>query len=635
MPLNSTSSSTLPSNYKGVLHALVTAFPGKGKTSLLKILRALGIPDADGKLVDVKTLPDLLQPLQDAGWVELEQRAEGQYFCVAPLRRNQVLLDLLEAPDSARWLQEIQATLPPLPEWQVAGRPRALQELWLDALSGNPARLPYWLHLTNGGLSTKEPIVHPMQLLQADASGLAVFARLDPEVRRLLLEDCLNYNNTCLGPIGQTYELARREMEHQPDSALGLELLLQAFWRGDWPTLEHLGGKAAGLHLMQQSIQLLLRGEVAGFLQVLRAWITDLRKQTKKRRIDLPPVLNALYCLALLAENDPRQHASLKQALSLGEKQRYGAAYPVLQQLFEQLQGAKPHTSPFLPSTLQGLDGLLLGLGLYWTNAPEARGQKWRATLQGYCDQLHQQGYAWLAAEFDALIAVQFSRPRQHDAVHQSAGLQPLVFLYQRQDAWQHALRALSQLKPAKAQASPGEKTSRLAWMVTVSRYETKVEPREQKLGAKGLWTRGRPVALERLRDDGERMSFLCQQDRQAISTIQLNYGYYTTPRLELPAALALPMLVGHPALYWQDAPDVRLDLHKGEASLHLRVKEGQIQVSIEPDGIRTAQEAYLHKETPTRLVVYPVSGELRHIAEIVGEGLSVPIRRRRNSSRP
>ena len=32
-----------------------------------------------------------------------------------------------------------------------------------------------------------------------------------------------------------------------------------------------------------------------------------------------------------------------------------------------------------------------------------------------------------------------------------------------------------------------------------------------------------------------------------------------------------------------------------------------------------------LHKETPTRLVIYPVSRELQQIADIVGNGLSVP----------
>lgn len=626
MPTLSTAPDHLPDHCMAVLYGLVTSFPGKGKTSLLKLLRTVGVADGTGRLLDADTLSALLESLHQEGWIALEERPEGRYLSVAPQRRNRVLLSLLTSADREHWLHEIKTGLPPLSEWQTPSRSRVAQDLWLNILSGDLGRVAHSLRLSDWIFShAQSPTVHPMRSLQTDPEGLELFARLDDAMRRLLVEDNLNLLNTVLGPAGQSYPLALREMEARPDRILGVEIALQALWRGDWVTLEHI--EVEELSLLQHTIHLLLRGQVNETLLVLRASLAEMRRLTKKRRIDLPPVLNALYCLALIAENHPQHRAALKQAITLGDKERYGYAYKVLNHLLEQLQGETSSlSSAFLPDTLNGLDGLLLALALYWLDAPQVRQDKWRTTLEDYRDELARDEYLWLAAEFDALLAMQFGQPRQYAQVHQSAGLQPLVALLQRQEAWEHALNALSQLRPGKVPTTSAadEKNTRLAWTIDLTEYWSKVEAREQKRNAKGQWSKGRAVALKRLVEDGDVMDFLCEQDRQAISAIQVSY-HYSRPEYELPAVHALPRLVGHPALYWEDAPDVRIDLQAGQAALHLQARAEQIRVHLEPAGIINADESYVHKETPTRLLVYPISRELRRIAEIVGDGLSVP----------
>jgi superfamily II DNA or RNA helicase len=627
MPFESNTPDDLSDDCLVVLYGLVTSFPGKGKTSLLKLLRTVGVADSDGKVMETNDLGVILERLQRQEWVEREQRSEGQCYCVTPQRRNRVMLSLLQAPDCEHWLHEIDTSLPYLSEWQTPSRSRILQDLWLSLLQGATARLEQSLRLASYIFyHTSNSTPHPMQLLQADPEGLEIFARLDDETRAMLVDNHLNLLNNWLGPAGRSYELALREMEARPYLELGVELSLQALWRGDWVTLQFLASD--DLEVMHQTVHLLLSGQVNETLLFLRTWLTEMRRLTKKRKIDLPPVLNALYCLALLGENDPKQRAQLKQAVTLGMKESYGAAYTVLYHLLEQLQGERSSlSSSFMPDKLNGLDGLLLALGLYWLDAPQARQEKWRTTLQGYRDELIGDGYTWLAAEFDALISMQFGMPRQLAEVHQSAGFQPLATLCRRQEAWEHALNALSQLRPGKALATPAgdEKNTRLAWLISLSSYHREVEPREQKRNAKGQWSKGRTVALKRLLDDSELMDFLCEQDRQTISSIQISYYHHSSADYDLPAALALPRLVGHPALYWQDAPEVRIDLQAGQASLRLEALAGHIRVRLEPPGILGADEIYVHKETPTRLQVYTVGRELRKIAEIVGTGLSVP----------
>lgn len=622
MPSPPLSPDYLPDNYRAVLYVLAMSFPGKGKTSLLKLLRTMGINDQSGKLLDIATLPGLLESLQEQGWVEVEQRKEGQYLVVPAQRRNSVLLSLLGAADGMLRLQQINDSLPALGQWQSPGKPRALQELWLNLLGSTGERAQHFLYRASSlfSLDNWTP-QHPMELLQSDPAGLNVFGQLDESVRELLLKDHLCLNNLVLGAVDASYALALNEMARCQSPALGRQLMEQALWRGDWETLQQCAVHAP---MTSRILQLMLRGQVSEALVELRTWLTEQRRQTKKRKIDLQPLPNALHCLALIAENDSQHHAALKQALVLGDKENYGRAYSVLYKLFEQLQGNKPDLSYLRTRELDGLDGLLLALALYWLDAPLAREQEWRTTLQGYRSQLHQRGYAWLAAEFDALIAVQFGVPRHLHDLHQDTGLKPLVALLQRREAWQHALDALSQLKHASAPASPAsKKTSRLAWLLNPYHWSSQLEPREQKLGAKGQWSKGRPVALKRLMDEGDSLDFLCEQDRQTISMIQTSR--YSHIEYELPLGAALPRLVGHPALFWYDAPDVRIELQTGHASLHLQAGDGQIHLHLEPQGIVTDDTYFLHRQTPTRLQIFSVNSDLRQIARIIGAGLSVP----------
>jgi superfamily II DNA or RNA helicase len=627
MPVQPPIFDSLPDNCLGVLYGLVTSFPGKGKTSLLKLLRTMGVPDSHGETVDNETLTEMLEWLKQADWVVLEKRPEAQYLSVAPARRNQVLLSLLRSSDREQWLHEIKDGLPPLSAWQTPARSRILQDLWLYLLSDDTGAVAYSLQQASYiFIHSDSPASHPMQQLQSDHEGREFLAELNDELRVLLVEDHLNLVNTLLGPATHSYELALREMQRQPSRALAVELSLQALWRGDWVTLQYLGSD--DLEFLQQPIHLLVRGQVNDTLLFVRKWMSDMRRLTKKRKIDLPPVLNALYCLALIAENDPKQHAQLKQAITLGIKEGYGPAYNLLPHLLEQLQGAKSSLSPsHLPGTVNGLDGLLTALTLYWLDAPQARQEKWHTTLEDYREQLDRDGYAWLAAEFDALIATQFGVPRKFADVHLSADLQPLVALCHRQEAWEHALNALTQLRPGKAVAAPAvdEKNTRLAWLISIDRYTRKAEPREQKRNSKGQWSKGRAVALKRLVEDSTLMDFLCEQDRQTIASIVASHYHYGSVDYELPFGLAMPRLVGHPALYWDDAPDVRIDLQAGQASLNLQSSAGQIRLQLEPEGVHGADDVFVQKETPTRLLVYSISRELRKIANIVGKGLSVP----------
>lgn len=609
----------LPDNYKALLYVLALSFPGQNKTALVRYLREMGVRASATRAFDSPTLNEILEPLQRLQW--LSSGGSGQPVCLLPGRRNLVLQQLSGDSNKERWLDLLRSSLgAPRAGWEVQTQEYQLHGLWLAILQGQAFELQQVLGRLAGW-----DVLTPVEQLFDDEAGKQVFAGLDQEVQILLLEDHLARLNGHLQPASEAYRVGLALLRRAPQQAgLSLQLTLQALWRGDWAQFSRLVEEVAAVP--GAFIQGLLGGDSSSALAALQAW-NGLRRPTKKRGLELPPLLHGFYCLALLAGGDPQHFPALKQAIGLGLKAHYGRAYPALSMLLGQLQGSSQGQDQGLSGTLafNGFDGLLLALGVYWSDAEEGRLPGWQKLVEAFQRQLSADGYHWLAAEVEALLAEQAGQPWQAPQWYVSAGLVPLVRLYQRQAAWQHALTALALLNPQHVAAAPSNSSSRLAWLISGHGAYIQVEPREQKLSAKGQWSKGRAVALRRLVEDGEQLDFLLEQDRQAIRMIQSAVDYYGGVRYELSAELALPRLVGHPALYLGGGADVRIDLLLGKASLQLHAQGEQIHLQLEPPELQKSGNMLLYKETPTRLLVYPVSRELRQIIDIIGHGLTVP----------
>ncbi|MBD9398499.1 DEAD/DEAH box helicase [Pseudomonas sp. PDM11] len=621
MPASPVHFDALPYNLQALLFALLPYVPGQTKTTLIKHMRAMGMRASSSRLVDSSNFDELADELIATGWLTREEHGRQTLLCMAPSMRNQVLLRLLDSADRFALLKSHTEQLTRIEPWLTASNGRLMQEVWLAIMADEGEYLEHALEQLAPFMPVAEALqLHPINQMLDDAHGRSLFERLSLPVRQRLLDDHLLLSGLLCTQADESYRLALQSLEQHDDPSLSLQVLLHALWRGDRQTLEQL--EQDEQDLMHVAVSLFAKGALADLLVLLREWIADLRKRTKRRKIELPPVLNALYCLALIKENDASHYSALKQALQQGSKDGYGQAYDLLLSLLDRLQGSRPTPLKSLPPLPQGLDGLLLALALYWLDEPLAKQKAWHNKLQERVQQLRGVGYNWLADEYLALIDRQFGETAAH---LESRKVAPLVDLHKRQESWQLALNALSQIRATGAATGKLSHGSRLAWLITMDRYDgLQLEPREQKLNAKGQWSKGRPVALKRLAEELDSLDFLCDQDRQASRLIQVEQPYYGGRQYHLPPAMALQRLVGHPALFWSDAPDVWVDLSLGEPGLYLRTKNGQINLKLQPEGIGHG-ELYLEKETPTRLKIYPVTKELRHIAEILHNGLSVP----------
>ena len=135
--------------------------------------------------------------------------------------------------------------------------------------------------------------------------------------------------------------------------------------------------------------------------------------------------------------------------------------------------------------------------------------------------------YTWFAGELKGLIQ-SLSKPGSKTGNTQNPSI--LGELISGREVWEQTLNALLALNekspPAKQQGKKQEEDSdqRMAWFLDyVNNGSCSISPREQKRNAKGVWTKGRPIALKRLCSEKRTFSYLTEQDKKICGHIYAN----------------------------------------------------------------------------------------------------------------
>lgn len=238
-------------------------------------------------------------------------------------------------------------------------------------------------------------------------------------------------------------------------------------------------------------------------------------------------------------------------------------------------------------------------------------------------------GMDWVAMESAALLTRAGGAASAHldflAEVVRRTGMQPLVSSIVVEEPWHKGLRALVEIGsegevPTARKRAAG---ARLIWLVSYGKGGLSLQPLEQRLSAKGEWSKGRPVAMSRLfRRD--KVDFITQQDHAVCSAITREQIYYYGDNYSFDMNKLLPALVGHPLLFLETSPSVPVEFVRAEPEL-LVAKSGhrlRIKFAVEP----TEDRIMLIQETPSRFKVVELTEKHRRMAQILGgEGLSVP----------
>ncbi|NMF83235.1 DEAD/DEAH box helicase [Nodosilinea sp. P-1105] len=384
-----------------------------------------------------------------------------------------------------------------------------------------------------------------------------------------------------------------------------------------------------------------LQGDYDQTIEVGTVALKWLKKKTGKRKVYFNSTAGLFLVMALIQAGSPTSLKQAEEYAHLIADQGYhhwmGVMYSCLEKVAQVLQGnttAKRYLTNTPVSTLENassFETLIDMLSLYWVDLDNARQR-----LPNYVGQFYKHaqtaGYDWFALEMAELLArlqPDSTYGQQAAELRQKTGIHPLVTLIQPKEPWELSLTALMGLNPTTPkQATKATATSyRLVWLLTVYPHDSwQLQPKEQKISVKGGWSRGRAIALKRLKQELRSFDYLTPQDIQICSNlVQDNYSYgYDNYKFQEQALLDL---VGHPLVFWEDSPTTRVEVVKGEPALLVRqAKAGKLAISLTP-AVEPKAAIALVKETPTRLKVVEFTANHRRIAEVLGpqNSLEVP----------
>jgi hypothetical protein len=384
-----------------------------------------------------------------------------------------------------------------------------------------------------------------------------------------------------------------------------------------------------------------LQGDYETAIAYYTTALQALRKNAGKRKPFFKSPSGLFFILALLKLGTSNH---LKEALEYvgiakQEKDWLSAPYGMLERVVKMQQGDVPQKQmlpdmSILPySATSSLNVWISCLCIYWADADKAK-QLLPKHLKPLYEAAEAAGYTWLAIEMAELLSrlnVRGSYNKKVATLRKNCSISapPLADLIQPQEEWEMSLTALTNLQKASQMFAKPELNQRLVWLITFySTGHCVVQPREQSLSAKGEWSKGRPIALKRLKNSATEFAYLTPQDLRACSHIKsYNHGYYGQVDYTFDEK-TITALIGHPLVFWEVSPTTRVEVVKGEPELLVKQsKNNLLTVQLVPQ-VKENQDLLVVKETPTRLKVIELTTEHRRIAEILGKGncLQVPV---------
>ncbi len=356
--------------------------------------------------------------------------------------------------------------------------------------------------------------------------------------------------------------------------------------------------------------------------------------RSKKQTILLDSELEKFYLLALIAKGDSKSQSKAKHFL---EKIVLDIDYTLFAAYNQALISGLFNFS-IEPLHLKENTFTLLFYSIitFWLNQTLSKDDL--EIIENQYQRTKENGYAWLAAEYATALAYLSLNEAMRDQYqglaqqqHLKLGTKTLFDLVTPQAEWERALNALNRLS-AIPEATKDEE--RIVWVLDQDRHnEYFITPKIQKKSPKGAWTKGRNIALKRLLKERQDFPQLSQQDRKLCDCIleQANYdSYYSdTPQFYMDMNNAWLAMVGHPAIYWNQARGAALEISQNEFELVVSEEGDELRISFYPPFKKERDDnnsRYLiHKETPTRLCIYQKNEQIYRLSEILSDGLVIP----------
>ncbi|MEO5377484.1 MAG: DEAD/DEAH box helicase [Magnetococcus sp. DMHC-6] len=632
-------------------------------TNLTRILQATPIRGEKNLPLTNNELKTILAKLYRLGLLEQEDASLNQFRCATPLLTFATHLAIQEGrfQELAR---VIQTELPAIRVYYTQAKKlhsftRGIREIRLALFDHNLKQMEFYITLCQNQFP-KETKLNP---LLTTACGYPFdinwFQTLPLTIQAMVLEEMVPYllsqfeNVTSLLPLLHLYH------KQCSDSIIAGRfrylLVMTLIFQGQIALAQKiLDGELSIMHhsSLQGWIYFLL-GKNDMALEAFETAFLELKRSTRKRKIFFPDLGGLFFLLALLKTGDPGQYHRLEEFLILIRDLKLQNTIPSLRFMDAVFLAQNNETRKAIILLETGLlmDAVSLNNGdlkrltsknetlftklfqvmaRIWIDQEYARAKPYE--LEVIFNQAKKNGYQWAAMEAASLLAL--LQPKNSAAaefaatVQANTGLQSMMTIVAKEERWERALKALISIGGDGSGKSSHQPTSatqtRLIWMLQLLGHQVSIQPLLQTNTHGKGWTKGRPVALNRLYEETQHLDFLSDHDRKICATIVQETPAFGGTFYSFSKDRLLLALVGHPMLFWEDQPELNLEVVQAEPELLVNRSKGVVLMNfsekIEHLGV------IFRKVSPTRCKVIEITPAHKRIADILGEkGLEIP----------
>jgi len=366
-----------------------------------------------------------------------------------------------------------------------------------------------------------------------------------------------------------------------------------------------------------------------------------LNKRTKgKTKVYFSRFMGLFYILALIKAGSEETFSRARACLAMGMSREHSfeTICELLDGLLDYLQGnsrgadkiLRHHVwSHFSIGSPDLIPYFFTFFSHFWVDREEA--EKELGKIKELYKLARESQYSWFAGELEGLIQ---SLANPGSTTRKSQNPSCLVGLTSETKVWEHTLNALLSLNKKSIPGKPLQKQEkdhdeRMVWFLDYDNNgECSITPREQKRNARGVWTKGRPIALKRLCDEIRKFPYLTAQDKKICAHIYAHSykdGWYTNVEYIFDKAY-MPDVVGHPFLFLSDGT-TRMELVHGKPELIISRKDKEwFSLVLSPRPRRNFEKKYVVvQETPTRIKLVSLDAKYQAIANILGKEASFP----------
>ncbi len=461
----------------------------------------------------------------------------------------------------------------------------------------------------------------------------ALFERVAPSERDRFVERSLMW--MFLTPNDSAPQLlawaVRRAGERDVMPGLRYRVCEHLLWQGRFAQAAAvIAGDQDGNAIALRGAAAAMQREPARASEFFRLALAALRTSGGKKSGLLPLSNVWLHPAALIVSGDPKAQEEARRFCRAEAREAGRTAdwpWVMLGWAADVRLGDKEPETVNLPLEHQrGLNGLITLQVAAWLK------KRYNITALAHAkrcaDGFASAGYAWAARECESAIAIISGKRSATEPVD------TLAAAFVNEQSWRRALAAIAALSDAKRVDA---EDTRLAWVIAMHGDSMlSVTPWEQKRGPRG-WNKGKRATYARL----SKADTLTPRDAQVCGALERISGV----SYEIDPNRALPALVGHPLVFFDEDMDTPVELVLSDPELTVTRSKNGLRVSLIPD-LRAvfakpdyvwrmpwhaarngpnAERSLLLRDTPTRARVVRITAAHRRVAELVGESLAVP----------